>query len=242
MIFEMRFYAVTHGRTADANLRFTGQLPELFSRHDVQCVGAWNALSGPGTPRFVYLLAYRDFAHREAAWTSFYADPQWAKVRAETNAGHEMIEQHDLFFLKANVAWQLETASLVTSAGEVHEIIMQQIAPGKNSAVNEFLNYTWLHALRKEGGRNLGIFDMVSGYGMPQIVMINAWPDMATWQRGRLSMDLTGELQQAFDTQRHSLGQPLFGRTELNLLAPVAGVVIHPTLGRIVLDPIKVLR
>ena len=108
MIFEMRFYAVTHGRTADANARFTGQLPELFARHDVQCAGAWNALAGPGAPRFVYLLAYRDFAHREAAWSGFYADPQWAMVRAQTNAGHEMIESHDLFFLKPNATWELD--------------------------------------------------------------------------------------------------------------------------------------
>lgn len=232
MIFEMRFYAVTHGRTADANARFTGHLPELFARHDVQCVGAWNALAGPGAPRFVYLLAYRDFAHREAAWAGFYADPQWAMVRAETNAGHEMIERHDLFFLKPNAAWQPDPDAPKPGAGEVHECVLQQIAPGQNSAVNEFLSSTWLPALHKAGARNLGIFDMTSGYGMPQVVMLNAWPDAAAWQRGRLTMDSTGAVQQAFAAQRHKLGQPLFGRTEVNLLAPVPGVVIHPSLGR----------
>jgi len=234
MIYEMRFYAVTHGRTADANARFTGKLPELFARHGVQCVGAWNALAGPAAPRFVYLLAYRDFAHREEAWAGFYADPQWTKVRAETNAGHEMIERHDLFFLKANASWQPVTTAPDTGVGEVHEIILQQIAPGRISAVNEFLGGTWLPALQKEGARNLGIFDMVSGHGMPQIVMFNAWPGAAAWQRGRLAMDSTGAVQLAFSTQRHNVGQPLFGRTEVNLLAPVVGVVIHPTLGRLV--------
>ena len=87
MIFELRFYSVTHGRMADANSRFTDYFPSLFPRHGVVCVGAWNALAGPGAPRFAYLLAYADFARREAVWASFYGDPEWTRIRAETNAG-----------------------------------------------------------------------------------------------------------------------------------------------------------
>lgn len=232
MIFEMRFYAVTHGRTQDANARFTDPLPALFARHGVQCVGAWNALAGPGAPRFVYLLAYRDFAHREAAWAGFYTDPQWAKVRAETNAGHEMIEQHDLFFLKANAAWQPHASAPEAGATQVHELVLQQISPGQNPAVNEFLGATYLPLLRRSGGRNLGIFDMASGYGMPQLVMLHAWPDAAAWHRGRVAMEAAAPLLEAFTAQRQKLGQPLFGRCEVNLLGPVAGVSIHPSLGR----------
>jgi len=234
MIFEMRFYSVTNGRTAHANARFANQLPELFARHDVQCAGAWNALAGANTPRFAYLLAYRDFAHREAAWAGFYADPQWARIRAETNAGHEMIENHDLFFLKANAAWKPDAAAPKPAAGEVHEIVLQQIAPGQNPAVAEFLGGTWLPALRQAGGRNLGLFDMASGCGMPQLVIFNAWPDAAAWHRGRVAMDDSAPLRQAYTAQREKIGQPLFGRAEVNLLGPVAGVPIHPTLGRAV--------
>ena len=73
---------------------------------------------------------------------------------------------------------------------------------------------------------------MASGYGMPQLVIFNAWPDAAAWQRGRTAMDYTGPLQQDFAAQRNKLGQPLFGRSEVNLLAPVPGVLIHPALGR----------
>ena len=183
------------------------------------CATACNA-PAPGTH-------WLDLAHR-ASSTSWPT----GKIRAETNAGHEMIERHDLFFLKPNAAWQADPAAPKANPGEVHEIILQQIAPGQNPAVNAFLRSTWLAALQEAGARNLGIFDMASGYGMPQLVIFNAWPDAAAWQRGRTAMDYTGPLQQDFAAQRNKLGQPLFGRSEVNLLAPVPGVLIHPALGR----------
>ena len=232
MIFEMRFYSVTHGRTADANVRFTDHLPMLFERHGIQCAGAWNALAGPNAPRFVYLLAYPDFAHREAAWGGFYTDPDWARIRADTNAGHEMIERHDLFFLKANAAWQVDTAAPEIRAGEVHELTLQQISPGQNAAANDLMAKTLLPLVKESGGRNLGVFDMTSGYGMPQVVILNAWPDAASWHHGRTAMGASATLRNAFTAQRHKLGQPVFGRSEVNLLSPVPGVPIHPLLGR----------
>ena len=231
MIFEMRFYSVTHGRMADANARFTDHFPTLFPRHGVDCVGAWNALAGPGAPRFVYLLAYPDYARREAVWTSFYGDPEWARIRAETNAGHEMIERHDLFFLKPNVTWQPDANAPGTGAGEVHELVLQQIVPGQNAAANEFLDSTYLPQLRNSGARTLGIFDMASGCGMPQLVMLHAWTDASAWYRGRLAMDSAAPLREGFTAQRQKLGHPLFGRSEVNLLMPVPGVAINPSLG-----------
>lgn len=232
MIFELRFYSVTHGRMADANARFTDHFPTLFPRHGVECVGAWNALAGPGSPRFVYLLAYTDFARREAVWASFYGDPDWARIRAETNAGHEMIERHDLFFLKPNATWQLDAAAPMPVTSEVHELVLQQIAPGQNAATNEFVGGVYLPQLRKSGARTLGVFDMASGCGMPQLVMLHTWPDAAAWHRGRLAMDSAPSLRESFTAQRQKRGQPLFGRSEVNLLTPVPGVAIQPWLGR----------
>lgn len=232
MVFELRLYSVTHGRMADANSRFTDHFPTLFPRHGVQCVGAWNALAGPGAPRFAYLLAYPDYARREAVWASFYGDPEWTRIRAETNAGHEMIESHDLFFLKPNATWELDANAPKPGGGEVHELVLQQIAPGQNAATNEFLANTYLPQLRESGARTLGVFDMASGCSLPQVVMLNAWPDAAAWYRGRLAMDSAAPLREKFTTQRQKLGQPLFGRCEVNLLMPVPGVAIHPSLGR----------
>lgn len=231
MIHELRLYSVAPGRMADVHTRFNDHFPALFHKHGVELVGRWNAVAGPDAPRFVYLMAYRDYAHREAVWASFYGDAEWWRVRAETNAGHEMVERHDLFFLKPNVAWDLDRDA-GTQVGGLHELVQQQIAPGQNAAANAFLQETWLPLVREAGARVLAVWDMAAGSGMQKIVLLYAWPDAASWHAGRQSLDRNETLRSAFAAQRAKHGTALFQRAEVNLLDPAPGAVILAGLGR----------
>lgn len=232
MIYELRLYAIARSRMADQHARFAGHLPPLFRRHAVPCVGAWTAMAGAATPRFVYLLAYRDYAEREAVWGSFFADADWPRVRDETNGGHEFVERHDLFFLKPNVAWQADQAVIDRSPGVIHELEMQQVMLGQGPATGKFLADSYLPCLREAGAQTLGVFDVASGVGLPKLVMLHAWPDANAWRRGRQAMEASARLSQAFSGQRKTLGNSLFGHAEVNLLEPLAGVEIAPGLGR----------
>jgi hypothetical protein len=231
MIYELRLYSVTQGRMADVLSRFKDHLPPLFTRHGVNCVGAWTTLAGAGGPRFIYLMAYRDYAHREAVWASFYADAEWTRVRTQTNAGHEMVERHDLLFLKPNAAWQMSGAQVEQAVAGLHEVEFVQIAPGQNAAVSDFISETYLPVLSDSGARTLGVFDVASGAAMPQLIMFHAWQDPLAWRDGRLKAEKAPGLRKAFESQRKKFGHPLFGRTDVNLLEPVSGFAIHPTLG-----------
>lgn len=232
MIYELRLYSVAPGRMADVHDRFNHHFPALFARHGVNCVGRWNAVAGPDAPRFVYLMAYRDYAEREAVWASFYQDAEWWRVRAETNAGHEMVERHDLFFLKPNAAWPADAAPDATVGG-LHELVQQQIAPGQNANANTFLKETWLPLLREAGARVLGVFDMAAGAGMQKVVLLHAWADAAAWHKGRRFLDASETLRAQFAAQRKSLGgTAIFQRAEVNLLDPAPGAAIRAGLGR----------
>ncbi|NDZ18145.1 NIPSNAP family protein [Variovorax sp. WS11] len=231
MIYELRLYSVAPGRMADVHTRFNEHFPALFAKHGVDCVARWNAVAGPDAPRFVYLMAYRDYAHREAVWASFYADAQWWRIRAETNAGHEMVERHDLFFLKPNAAWPA-ASDAEAPVGGLHELVQQQIAPGQNANANVFLKETWLPSVREAGGRVLAVWDVASGAGMQKIVLLYAWPDAATWHAGRQAMDRSEALREAFAEQRRTHGTALFERAEVNLLDPAPGMTIRAGLGR----------
>jgi hypothetical protein len=233
MIYELRLYSVAPGRMGDVHSRFGRHLPALFARHGVNCVGRWSALAGPDAPRFVYLLAYRDYAHREATWAGFYQDAEWWRIRAETNAGHEMVERHDLFFLKPNPAWQVDVQAGGTPVGGLHELVQQEIAPGQVLANAEFLKATWLPLLREAGARTLGVFDMAAGAGMLKTVLLHAWPDAATWHAGQTLIAAHEGLQAQFAAQRKTLGTTLFQRAEVNLLEPAPGAVIRADLGRV---------
>lgn len=231
MIYELRLYSVAPARMGDVHSRFGDHLPPLFERHGVNCVGRWIALAGPDAPRFVYLIAYRDYAEREAIWARFYQDAEWWRIRAETNAGHEMVERHDLFFLKPNAAWALDPAPADTVGG-LHEMVLQQVAPGQNAEANRYLADTWLPALREAGARALGVFDMAAGSDMQKIVLMHAWPDAAAWHAGRAKLDAHAGVQAALAAQRQRLGTTVIQRAEVNLLAPAPGVAVLAGLGR----------
>ena len=232
MIYELRLYSVAPGRMADVHDRFNVHLPALFQRHGVDVVGRWSAVAGPDTPRFVYLIAYRDYAHRESVWAGFYQDADWWRIRADTNAGHEMVERHDLFFLKHNASWPADAAPGEVVGG-LHELVQQQVTPGQTGNVNAFVKESWLPLLREAGARVLGVFDMAAGTGMPKMVLLYAWPDAATWHAGRKMIDAHPGLQSVLAAQRKQLGTTLFGRTEVNLLEPSPGVAIQAGLGRV---------
>lgn len=233
MIYEMRLYSVAPGRMADVHARFGEHLPALFDKHGVNCVGRWSALAGPDAPRFVYLLAYRDYAHREATWAGFYQDDEWWRVRAETNAGHEMVERHDLYFLKPNAAWVMDAQGAGEPVGGLHELVLQQVAPGQVAATAAFLKETWLPLLREAGARPLAVFDMAAGSGMLKIVLLNAWPDAAAWHAGRKFIEAHAPLRAQLAAQRKQLGTTLFQRGEVNLLEPAPGAAIRAGLGRL---------
>lgn len=230
MIYELRLYSVATGRLDDVYERFGQHVPALFERHGVTCVGSWKALVGNEMPRYVYLLAYRDFAEREAAWASFYADPDWWRIRAETNAGHEMVERYELLFLKPNPAW--EAAAGTGAVGGVHELQLVQVAPGQTAEINRFLTQSYLPQMQAAGAQTLGVFDMVSGPRMPQLVMLHAWPDAGRWHEGRRLLDASDTLRAGFGEQRARLGYAFFLRGESQLLEPAPWASIAPALGR----------
>jgi len=86
--FEIRMY--TADPTRDGVGQFKGGINELhqrfrekevaiFQKHGAEIVGVWQHLGKPDT--LVWMLAYRDRAHREDVWAKFGADPEWTELR-----------------------------------------------------------------------------------------------------------------------------------------------------------------
>jgi hypothetical protein len=79
--FELRMYTATNARgDIDAlHQRFREQEVAIFEKHGAEVVAVWQRLDDPNT--LVWMLAYRDRAHRDQVWTAFAADPDWAALR-----------------------------------------------------------------------------------------------------------------------------------------------------------------
>lgn len=222
MIYELRQYLTERGRMVDQHDRMKNHTPSLLEKHGVRVVGRWAALSGPRMPSYLYVMEWRDFAEREACWASFYADPEWARVRAQTNAGSEMVEENNLSFLRPNSAFiQDEGAGDQRIAG-LHQLITQKILPGQNPAVAAFLDKTYLPRVREAGARVIAVCDMISGPTLPALVILIAWSDEAAWRSGWQRFEADPAMIKAYQAQRESLGTTLFGGYESLLLEPAS--------------------
>ena len=84
--FELRMYTAEpeqNGQGGINNLhqRFREGEVALFEKHGAKIVAAWQSLENPNT--LIWMLAYRDRAHREQVFSDFRADPDWKELRAK---------------------------------------------------------------------------------------------------------------------------------------------------------------
>ena len=84
--FELRMYTAepaVGGKGGIDNLhqRFREKEVAIFEKHGAEIVAVWQRLDDPNT--LVWMLAYRDRAHREEVWAGFRADPEWTELRAK---------------------------------------------------------------------------------------------------------------------------------------------------------------
>lgn len=220
MVFELRLYQVAPGRMPDVHGRFQHHLPKLFERHAIDVVGRWTAVAGPDAPLFVYLMAYADLAQRERAWAGFYGDEEWLRIRAQTNAGSEMVERYTLMFLRASASWQLDRNDTKRSIGDVHELLLQRIAIGQKAATDAYLRDIYLPAVERAGGRLMMVAEIISGADLPQYAMMFAWSDPQAQHLGRLAVEGDAQVLDATGRQRAQTGRTLLDRADVLVLEP----------------------
>jgi hypothetical protein len=82
--FEIRMYTAEPERDGKGGVnnlhqRFREKELAIFERLGAEIIAAWQKLDDPNT--VVWMLAYRDRAHREEVWTAFRTDPEWIALR-----------------------------------------------------------------------------------------------------------------------------------------------------------------
>lgn len=100
MIYELREYVATPGAADRLNARFADHTLALFDRHGLNVAGFWTDAADPG--RVVYLLTFPDEEAQRAAWQAFGADPEWKRVKAESESGGAIVaEMHSRNLVQA---------------------------------------------------------------------------------------------------------------------------------------------
>lgn len=84
MIYEMRVYHAMPGRMPALLARFENHTLRIWQRFGFRQAGFWTTLVGQSSSDLTYMLAWESAEECQRQWAAFMADPEWKRVRAES--------------------------------------------------------------------------------------------------------------------------------------------------------------
>lgn len=91
MIYELRTYRAVPGRLPDVIARLRERILPIWARQGIRQSGFWTTLIGESDAHLIFLLAWESLAEREVKWQAFLDDPEWQKVRIDTESDGPII-------------------------------------------------------------------------------------------------------------------------------------------------------
>lgn len=90
-LFELRTYTAPAGKLENIVARFRNHTVKLFEKHGMENIGYW--IPNDGSNTLVYIVAHKNKAAADASWDAFRKDPEWLKVKAETEANGKIVDK-----------------------------------------------------------------------------------------------------------------------------------------------------
>jgi hypothetical protein len=99
-VYELRLYHVHEGKMEALKARFGNHTEAIFKRHNMKSVGYWSPEDAPDSQNlFIYILEHPSRQEAERDWAAFQADPEWQKVKAESEANGALVDHIDRYFM-----------------------------------------------------------------------------------------------------------------------------------------------
>jgi len=99
-VYELRVYHANEGKLDDLLKRFREHTTRLFEKHGMKNIAYWTPLDDPLKGKtLIYILGHPS---REAAvsnWKAFGDDPDWQKVRDQSEANGKLVDKVDSTFM-----------------------------------------------------------------------------------------------------------------------------------------------
>jgi len=100
-VYELRIYHLNEGKLPLILDRFKTKERPIFARCGMHEVAFWVPIEGDiPANTLVYLMRHKSLEAAKASWKMFSADPEWIKVKAETEKDGAFVAKHDITFLK----------------------------------------------------------------------------------------------------------------------------------------------
>jgi len=99
-VYELRLYHVHEGKMDALRDRFRDHTDAIFKRYNMKSVGYWQPEDAPSSQNlFVYILEHPSRQVAEKNWAAFQADPEWQKVKAESEKQGPLVDHIDRYFM-----------------------------------------------------------------------------------------------------------------------------------------------
>jgi hypothetical protein len=99
-VYELRLYHAKEGKMEALKARFGDHTDAIFRRHNMKSIGYWSPEDAPDSQNlFIYILEHPSRQEAEKNWAAFQADPEWQKVKAESEANGPLVDQIDHYFM-----------------------------------------------------------------------------------------------------------------------------------------------
>jgi hypothetical protein len=100
--FELRVYHASSSTILRAlHERFAGPETKIFARSGIHPVLYGTTMFGGDMPNLTYLIPFDSLGAREKAWDTFNADPEWLKVREESNKNGQLVSISNISIYRA---------------------------------------------------------------------------------------------------------------------------------------------
>jgi hypothetical protein len=95
-VFEIRTYTAAPGKFDALHKRFRDHTVRLFTKH----VGYWTPADAPLSENtLIYVLAHQNREAAKKSWAGFRSDPEWLKVRDESQKDGSLTTKVESVFL-----------------------------------------------------------------------------------------------------------------------------------------------
>jgi NIPSNAP len=99
-IYELRMYHVNEGKMDALIARFGDHTDAIFRRHNMKSIGFWRPEDAPYSQNlFVYVLEHPSREEARKNWAAFQADPEWKKVKADSEVNGALANHIDSYFM-----------------------------------------------------------------------------------------------------------------------------------------------
>lgn len=102
MIYELRTYTATPGNLDKLHARFRDHTRTIFERHGMKSIGYWVQVAPEeGSGDLIYIVSHASLEQAAENWKSFRADPEWVKVKADSEINGLLVAGIKAQFMEA---------------------------------------------------------------------------------------------------------------------------------------------